>query len=49
MFIETSAKAGVNIKNLFKDLAASLPGMESVTKGGADAAEAKDGAEGGSE
>ena len=28
MFIETSAKAGVNIKQLFQNLALSLPGME---------------------
>ena len=31
MFIETSAKAGVNIKQLFQNLAQSLPGMESST------------------
>lgn len=30
MFIETSAKAGINIKQLFKNLAQSLPGMEST-------------------
>ena len=36
MFIETSAKAGVNIKNLFKDLAQSLPGMESTGGKGGD-------------
>jgi GTPase SAR1 family protein len=29
LFIETSAKAGVNIKQLFQNLAQSLPGMES--------------------
>lgn len=34
MFIETSAKAGVNIKQLFQNLAQSLPGMESSTAGG---------------
>jgi hypothetical protein len=28
MFIETSAKAGINIKQLFKNLASNLPGME---------------------
>ena len=28
MFIEASAKAGINIKQLFKNLAQSLPGME---------------------
>ncbi|KXZ55077.1 RABH1 protein [Gonium pectorale] len=31
-FIETSAKAGLNIKALFRKIAASLPGMESVTQ-----------------
>ncbi|KAG6495644.1 hypothetical protein ZIOFF_043470 [Zingiber officinale] len=31
MFIETSAKAGFNIKPLFRKIAASLPGMESLT------------------
>ena len=31
MFIETSAKAGVNIKQLFQNLAQSLPGMEPAT------------------
>ncbi|CAL9082010.1 unnamed protein product [Musa textilis] len=30
MFIETSAKAGVNIKPLFRKIAASLPGMETL-------------------
>lgn len=28
MFIETSAKAGHNVKNLFKRIAQALPGME---------------------
>lgn len=28
MFIETSAKAGFNVKALFKKLALALPGME---------------------
>ena len=28
MFIEASAKAGINIKTLFKNLAQSLPGMD---------------------
>jgi len=28
MFIETSAKAGHNVKQLFKSVAAALPGME---------------------
>ena len=32
MFIETSAKAGLNIKQLFQNLAQSLPGMESSQK-----------------
>lgn len=31
MFIETSAKAGFNIKALFRKIAAALPGMESVS------------------
>jgi len=31
MFIETSAKAGFNVKALFKKLAMALPGMESTT------------------
>lgn len=30
MFIETSAKAGANVKKLFRDVAAALPGMENV-------------------
>ncbi len=30
LFIETSAKAGFNIKALFRKLASSLPGMESA-------------------
>ena len=32
MFIETSAKAGFNIKALFRKIAAALPGMESVAQ-----------------
>jgi len=28
MFIETSAKAGYNVKQLFRKVAAALPGME---------------------
>jgi Ras-related protein Rab-6A len=28
MFMETSAKAGHNVKSLFKKIALSLPGME---------------------
>lgn len=31
MFIETSAKAGINIKQLFKNLAQNLPGMDGAT------------------
>ena len=35
MFIETSAKAGYNVKQLFRRVAAALPGMESSeTSGG---------------
>ena len=30
MFIESSAKAGFNIKQLFRKLATALPGMESA-------------------
>eukprot|EP00164_Ancoracysta_twista_P002250 GFYU01002972.1.p1 GENE.GFYU01002972.1~~GFYU01002972.1.p1 ORF type:complete len:225 (-),score=47.91 GFYU01002972.1:313-987(-) len=33
MFIETSAKAGFNIKALFRKLAAALPGMENTQLG----------------
>ena len=36
MFIETSAKAGYNVKQLFRRVAAALPGME-ATAGGAGA------------
>lgn len=32
MFIETSAKAGYNVKQLFRRVAAALPGMEQETK-----------------
>ncbi|KAG9133515.1 hypothetical protein Leryth_026177 [Lithospermum erythrorhizon] len=31
MFIETSAKAGFNIKPLFRKIATSLPGMEKLS------------------
>ncbi|KAG4173672.1 hypothetical protein ERO13_A11G074000v2, partial [Gossypium hirsutum] len=31
MFIETSAKAGFNIKALFRKIAAALPGMETLS------------------
>lgn len=34
MFIETSAKAGFNIKPLFRKLATALPGMESAQSQG---------------
>ena len=34
LFIETSAKAGVNIKQLFQNLAQSLPGMETTGTAG---------------
>jgi len=30
MFIETSAKAGYNVKQLFRRVAAALPGMEAA-------------------
>lgn len=33
MFMETSAKAGHNVKSLFKKIAMSLPGMEKDTQG----------------
>ncbi|KAK2573334.1 Ras-related protein Rab-6A [Acropora cervicornis] len=32
MFIETSAKAGYNVKQLFRKVAAALPGMESTSE-----------------
>jgi hypothetical protein len=32
MFIETSAKAGYNVKQLFRRVAAALPGMEPPQK-----------------
>lgn len=32
MFMETSAKAGHNVKSLFKKIALSLPGMEKDTQ-----------------
>jgi len=31
MFIETSAKAGYNVKTLFKKIAQALPGMQPNT------------------
>ena len=39
MFTETSAKVGINVKQLFKDLAATLPGVDQ-NKQGADPQEA---------
>ena len=35
MFIETSAKAGHNVKTLFKKIAQALPGMDKDAAGGA--------------
>lgn len=32
MFIETSAKSGYNVKQLFRRVAAALPGMEQTDK-----------------
>jgi len=34
MFIETSAKVGHNVKNLFKRIAQALPGMEGAEGAG---------------
>ncbi len=34
MFIETSAKAGYNVKQLFRRVAAALPGMDETVNGG---------------
>lgn len=34
MFIETSAKAGYNVKQLFRRVAAALPGMEASSEAG---------------
>jgi Ras-related protein Rab-6A len=33
MFIETSAKAGFNVKALFRKVAAALPGLEALNQG----------------
>ena len=38
MFIETSAKAGYNVKQLFRRVAAALPGMEASEPGSAGGA-----------
>lgn len=37
LFMETSAKAGHNVKSLFKKIAMSLPGMEKEGGGSSDA------------
>ena len=36
MFIETSAKVGHNVKNLFRRIAQALPGMEGAENAAAD-------------
>ena len=38
MFTETSAKVGINVKQLFKDLAATLPGISASSVGMAETA-----------
>lgn len=40
MFVETSAKAGHNVKNLFKKIAQALPGMEGADGSAAASAQA---------
>jgi len=43
LFIETSAKAGINIKKLFRTIASALPGMENIsTEEGAEDSDKKD-------
>lgn len=42
MFMETSAKAGHNVKSLFKKIAMSLPGMEKETQGEANTSKCSD-------
>ena len=42
MFVETSAKAGFNIKALFRKIAAALPGMDTASTKAASAARAED-------
>ncbi len=37
MFIETSAKAGYNVKGLFRRIAQALPGMDAATNEAAPA------------
>ena len=48
MFTETSAKVGINVKQLFKDLASKLPGVDQSRAGAAvdPQAEARAGAGG---
>lgn len=46
MFIEASAKAGINIKTLFKNLAQSLPGMDGNNGGKGDGGAGADGNDG---
>ncbi|CAF3960401.1 unnamed protein product, partial [Rotaria sp. Silwood1] len=41
MFIETSAKAGYNVKQLFRRVAAALPGMETPERRPEDLIEVK--------
>ena len=36
MFTETSAKVGINVKQLFKDLAATLPGVSGAAAASAE-------------
>lgn len=42
LFVETSAKAGFNVKALFRKVAAALPGLESLGAGGAGGGELVD-------
>lgn len=42
MFVETSAKAGFNIKALFRKIAAALPGMDTASAKAASAARVED-------
>jgi len=39
MFAETSAKAGYNVKQLFRRIASALPGMDEGEKTSTDASE----------
>ena len=41
MFIETSAKAGYNVKALFRKIAQALPGMENTMSGDQQAPKSK--------